>query len=84
MSTSVWDLAEGDRVRIVRDFEDFNRQRILAGRELVLSGKEYFPHDCGHTLAFEGNVVIRLSGDVPAQLAVIENADDAYFVRVGS
>jgi hypothetical protein len=35
-------------------------------------------------LAFEGNVVIRLSGDVPAQLAVIENADDAYFVRVGS
>ncbi len=81
MSASVHDLTRGDRVRIVRDFEDYDRQRIRAGRELVLVDKEYFPHDAGHTLTFEGNMVIRLSGDVPAQLAVIENAGDGYFVR---
>ena len=83
MPTSIWDLAQGDRVRVVRDFEDFNRQRIVAGRELTLVDDSYFPHDSAHTLTFEGNVVIRLSGDIPAQLAVIENAGDAYFVRIG-
>jgi len=82
MSTSVYDLRAGDRVRIVRDFEDYNRQRIQAGRELVLVDMGYFPHDSGHTLTFEGNTVVRLSGDVAAQLAVIENAGDVYFVRL--
>jgi hypothetical protein len=81
--TSIWDLAEGDRIRVVRDFEDFNRQRVVAGRELVLVDKSYVPYDSACTLTFEGNVVIRLSGDIPAQLAVIENAGDGYFVRIG-
>jgi hypothetical protein len=84
VSTSIWTLAEGDRVRVVRDFQDFDGQRIALGRELVLLEKSYVPYDAGFTLKFAGGVVVRLSGDVPEQRAVVDNENDAYFVRVPS
>jgi hypothetical protein len=82
VSTTIWEIAVGDRIRIMREFRDFDGRRVAAGTELVLADKDYFPYDCGHTLTFEGGAVIRLSGDVPDELAVITNADDTYFVQV--
>ena len=82
MPTTISDLAAGDRIRILQEFRDFDGRRIAAGTELVLAGRTYFAHDDGHTLTFEDGAVIRLSGDVPAERAVIMNAGDTYFVRL--
>jgi hypothetical protein len=76
------ELAAGDRIRILREFRDFDGRRIAAGTDLVLVDRTYFPYDDGHTLRFDDGAVIRLSGDVPAERAVITNAGDTYFVRV--
>lgn len=82
MPARVSDLAAGDRIRVERELRDFDGRQIAVGTELVLAETSYFPYDDGHTLKLEQGAVIRLSGNVPDPLAVIENPGDAYFVRV--
>jgi hypothetical protein len=82
VSLTFRNIAQGDRIRIVRAFEDFDGQRIEVGRELELAGVSTFPYDAGFTLTFVGGVVIRLSGNYADQREVLDNAGDAYFVRI--
>ncbi|MEO7651992.1 MAG: hypothetical protein ABIZ80_16130 [Bryobacteraceae bacterium] len=75
---SVWDLFPGIVIRIVQDFEDFDRDKVHAGELLHLVEKSYFAYDGGHTLAFEEKV-IRLAEIDPGTEPVIQNECNAYF-----
>jgi hypothetical protein len=78
---SVWDFFPGQAVRVVQSFKDFDDQEISAGQTLRLVSKNYFSYDDGHTLTFDGKQ-IRLSGNVPEEAPIIDNAAAAYFEPV--
>lgn len=75
---TVWDLFPGIVIRVMQDFEDFDRERIDAGELLHLVEKSYFAYDGGHTLTF-AEKVIRLAEIDPATEPVIQNEGNAYF-----
>jgi len=71
-------LKRGDRIRIKREFFDYDQQRFEAGRELVFLERNFLPYEGGHTLTFV-EAVIRLGENYDHNLLVVENADDVYF-----
>lgn len=75
------DMFPGLVVRIGQTFRDYDGEEIPAGQILHFLRRDYFPYDDGHTLTFRERT-IRLSGNVPAQDLVIENAGNAWFEPV--
>jgi hypothetical protein len=75
-------LKAGDRIRILKTFQDFDGQEIVAGRELTLADYSVFFYYAGHTLRFTDGTVIRLSGDVPENEVIIEDRDDVYWKKI--
>lgn len=75
---TLWDLFPGLVVRVGQTLHDFDGEEIRAGQILHFLDRNYFAYDDGHTLTFRERV-IRLSGNVPGQDLVIENAGNAWF-----
>jgi hypothetical protein len=79
---SAWHLEAGDRIRIVREFRDFDGRTVESGQDLLLTKKEFFPHDGGMTLSFEGGLIVRLCENEAADEIVMVNAEQAFFVKI--
>ena len=71
-------LEPGDRIRIKREFCDYDKQKFEVGQELEFFGRNYFPYDAGHTLTFV-QAVIRLSENCDEDLPIILNEGEEYF-----
>jgi hypothetical protein len=71
-------LDKGDRIRIKREFRDYDGQNFEAGRELDYFDRNYFPYDAGHILYF-AQAVIRLSENGDEDLLIVENEGEEYF-----
>jgi hypothetical protein len=74
----VTELKRGDRIRIKREFFDYDKQKFEAGRELGFLERNFLPYEGGHTLTFV-ETVIRLGENYDHNLLVVENAGDVYF-----
>ncbi|MEP7362112.1 MAG: hypothetical protein ABI972_02570 [Acidobacteriota bacterium] len=70
-----WEFAPGMRVRVKREFTDFDGQVIPAGSVLTFRSGSYFPYDGGHTWQFDGRTV-RLA-EIADQEDIIENRSGA-------
>ena len=71
-------LSKGDRIRIKKEFRDYDRQKFEVGQELDFLDRDYFPYDGGHTLNFV-QTVMRLSEDSDEDLLIIRNEGEEYF-----
>ena len=71
-------LDKGDRIRIKREFRDYDGQKFDVGQELDYFDRNYFPYDAGHTLYF-AQAVIRLTENSDEDLLIIENEGEEYF-----
>jgi hypothetical protein len=70
-------LQPGQRIRVIQQFQTFDKNRIEAGDEFTFCSYQYFPYDDGFTFQFEEGI-IRLSGNNPDNCLVLANFS-AYF-----
>ena len=75
-------ITPGTRVRIKRTFRDLDGRQPAVGDVLTFVGCDYFPHDGGYTLRFEGGALLRfIESDASAE-AVLFDANDVYWERI--
>jgi hypothetical protein len=74
-------LEKGTRIRIKREFRDYDGQKFEAGQELDYFDRNYFPYEAGHTVYF-AQAVIRLSENNDEDLLIIQNEGEEYFEAV--
>src|SRR5258708_1669108 len=73
----LWDLYPGLVVRVAQGFKDYDGQEIEAGKILHFRKLDHFFYDDGYTLTF-AECVIRLSGNVPANQPMVDNAANEF------
>ena len=57
MYTDLSDLVQGDKIRVIKDFNDFDNQAIPIGSEWTFKKYTYFPYDGGYTFYFEEGAI---------------------------
>ncbi len=57
MYSSLDDLVAGDRIKVIKEFSDFDNQLIPVGSEWTFKNYTYFPYDGGYTFYFEEGVM---------------------------
>jgi len=57
MYSSLSDLVVGDRIKVIKEFKDFDNQQIAVGSEWTFKKYTYFPYDGGYTFYFEEGVM---------------------------
>lgn len=53
MYSSLDDLVAGDRIKVIKEFSDFDNQLIPLESEWTFKNYTYFPYDGGYTFYFE-------------------------------
>ncbi|NJM25508.1 MAG: DUF3601 domain-containing protein [Bacteroidia bacterium] len=71
------DLRQGDRIKVIRGFKDFDGDEIKPDTVWTFVSYNYFPYDDGYTFTFDEGV-IRLAGIDERNVLVLENAPQ-YF-----
>jgi hypothetical protein len=51
------DLLRGDRIKVIKEFKDFDNQLIPVDSEWTFKEYTYFPYDGGYTFYFEEGVM---------------------------
>ena len=78
----IYGLKRGARIRVKKNFLDFDGSEVKAGWDMVLRDYDVFPYEDGHTLTFFNGRVIRLSGNEPANVPMMDDVDDEYWELV--
>lgn len=63
------DLSAGEKIKVVKEFKDFDNQVISVGSEWTFEKYTYFPYDGGYTLYFKEGV-----------MRMAEISDEDYYV----
>ena len=72
-------LTPGTRVRIKRAFRDLDGRQPSVGDVLTFVACDYFPHDGGYTLRFEGGALLRFIESDPSAAEVLFDVTDTYW-----
>ncbi len=51
------ELSKGQKIKVLKEFFDFDTDKIEAGRILTFRDYNYFPYDGGYTFNFEEGVI---------------------------
>ncbi len=79
MYTRLDDLVQGDRIKIVKEFKDFDNQVVPVGTEWTFIDYSYFPYDGGYTFNFkEGEM--RMAEISKADYYVLCNAAEFFML----
>lgn len=78
MYSSLDDLVAGERIKVIKEFSDFDNQSIPIGSEWTFKNYTYFPYDGGYTFYFEEGVM-RMAEISAADYYVFSHAGE-YFV----
>jgi len=63
------ELTPGSKLRVIKSFADFDRQKIEVGSVWTFKEYTYFPYDGGYTFYFEEGVI---------RMAEISSGEDYY------
>jgi hypothetical protein len=80
MVTHLSDLTAGQKIKVIKEFIDFDRNPISVGRIFTFNCYDYFPYDGGYTFQFE-EVTIRLAEIFTSNEQVLNNFSE-YFELV--
>lgn len=70
-------LVKGQKIRIIKSFQSFDKVQIDKGRVLTFIGYSFFPYDDGYSFSFEEGG-FRLSGNVSENMEILGKFDQ-YF-----
>jgi len=73
-------LVEGDKIRVIKDFKDFDGEDVLLGSEWTFKEYTYFAYDGGFTFCFEEGVM-RMAEISPEDNYVLTHARE-YFILI--
>ena len=80
MYTDLSDLVRGDKIKVIKEFKDFDGQIVAKGSEWTFIEYSYFHYDGGYTFVFkEGEM--RMAEVSPEDYYVVRHASE-YFVLV--
>lgn len=74
------ELVKGQKVKVIKEFLDFDKYKIEAGRILTFKEYNYFVHDGGYTFSFE-ETVIRLA-EIDGGNERVLNSFSEYFEMI--
>ncbi len=74
------ELAKGQKIKVIKEFYDFDNDKIEAGRILTFRDYNYFVHDGGYTFSFE-ETVIRLA-EIDGGNERVLNSFSEYFEMI--
>jgi hypothetical protein len=57
MHQNLNDLIEGEKIKVIKEFKDFDNQLIPIGSEWTFKKYTYFPYDGGYTFYFAEGVM---------------------------
>lgn len=57
MYSNLADLVAGDRIKVIKEFSDFDSRKIPLGSVWTFTRYTYFPYDGGYTFYFEEGVM---------------------------
>jgi hypothetical protein len=77
MYTDLSDLVPGDKIIVIKEFNDFDNQVIPVGTKWIFKEYSYFPYDGGYTFYFEEGVM-RMAEISEADYYVFSHANE-YF-----
>ena len=80
MYSNLSDLAQGDKIKVVKEFKDFDSEIIPVGSEWTFDEYTYFPYDGGYTFYFEEGTM-RMAEISPEDYYVFSHANE-YFVLI--
>lgn len=80
MYSNLSDLAEGDKIKVIKEFKDFDSESIHVDSEWTFKEYTYFPYDGGYTFYFEEGV-IRMAEISPDDYYVFSHANE-YFTLI--
>ena len=80
MYSNLNDLVLGDRIKVIKEFKDFDNQVLSVGTEWTFIDYRYFPYDGGYTFNFkEGEM--RMAEISEADYYVFNHAAE-YFMLI--
>jgi hypothetical protein len=71
MYSNLSDLVQGDKIKAIKEFKDFDNEIIPVGSEWTFNEYTYFPYDGGYTFYFEEGVI---------RMAEISSSEDSYVI----
>lgn len=72
------DLVENNKIKVIKEFKDFDNQIIPVGSEWTFEKYDYFPYDGGYTFYFKEGTM-RMAEISDADYYVFTHASE-YFV----
>ena len=66
-------------LRVTRDFTDYDGQSLQTGQAVEFDFYTCLPYEGGFTFSRNGDTVLRLSGDVPADADILDHPEN-YFL----
>jgi hypothetical protein len=78
MYTRLDDLNPGDKIKVIKEFKDFDNELIPIGSEWTFEKYDYFPYDGGYTFHFKEGTM-RMAEISDADYYVFNHASE-YFV----
>jgi hypothetical protein len=71
------ELIRGQKVRVIKPFQDFDGEKIEQGSEWTFDKYTYFPYDGGYTFYFNEGVM-RMAEISPEDYYVFEHASEFF------
>ena len=79
MYSNLSELVQGDRIKVIKEFKDFDNQVIPVGTEWTFIDYRYFPYDGGYTFNFkEGEM--RMAEISEADYYVLNHAAEFFML----
>lgn len=80
MYINLSELVQGDKIKVIKEFTDFDGQIIRKGSEWTFSEYSYFVYDGGNTFSFEEGEM-RMAEISPDDYYVLSHANE-FFILV--
>ncbi len=71
------ELIRGQKVRVIKSFQDFDGEKIGEGSEWTFDNYTYFPYDGGYTFYFNEGVM-RMAEISPEDYYVFEHTSEFF------
>ncbi len=76
-------LVQGDKIKVIKEFKDFDNEVIPVGSEWTFNEHTYFPYDGGYTFYFKEGAM-RMAEISPDDYYVLCHANEFFVLVAGT
>ena len=83
MYSNLSDLIQGDKIKVLKEFKDFDNETISVGSERTFNEYTYFPYDGRYTFYFEEGTMRMVEISSGEDSYVLSHANEYFVLIVG-